>query len=104
MPFPHKIPALHAGGMTANSRELSGAIPPEYDLNRPAPRRGASKRRLNRKSSGSGVTAYYRLTLGTPSVAFAAAFTPPAAETTSLVLGIGSDSLRRESLKTFVTA
>jgi transposase len=41
--------------MTANSRGLSGAIPPENDQIRPAPRRGASKLGLHQKSSRNGM-------------------------------------------------
>ena len=46
--------------MTANSRGLSEAIPPVYDLNQPAPRRGASKRRFYQKSSGNGINLSWR--------------------------------------------
>ena len=44
MPYTAKKSYSHPGGMTANSRGLSEAIPPVSDQNTLAPRRSASKR------------------------------------------------------------
>jgi hypothetical protein len=64
IPFPDDNRSFHPRGMTANSRGLSEAIPPAYDLNRPAPRRGASKRRFYQKSSGTGIiTQFAKITV-----------------------------------------
>ncbi len=68
IPFLNENRAFHPGGMTANSRGLSGAIPPENDQIRPAPRRGASKLRLHQKSSRNGMTCekFHRIHADTP--------------------------------------
>ena len=66
LPFPDDIRSFHPGGMTANSRGLSEGIPTVFDFNRPAPRRGASKRRFYQESSGNGISLARRARFNVP--------------------------------------
>jgi hypothetical protein len=58
-PFSLENRSFHPGGMTANSRGLSRAIPPVYELQENAPWRGASKRRSHLKSSGNSIKNFH---------------------------------------------